>query len=263
VSSRAAGERVEGSSRLGQRAGRAAFALTGAAMVVTPLLPRGRRTVAASCVVGGLAATTTLAAARRWGPERALAALATVAAATALIEKLGSSTGLPFGRYRYTGALRPTAAGIPILVPLAWHAMALPAREAAHAALGRRSTASARIVAGSAALMAWDLFLDPQMVGEGYWEWARRGRYRGIPVTNQVGWLLTGLGLMAALERLAPVPSSPGEVDRVLVSEYAWMAVMETLGFALFFRDRVVAAVGGAAMLPVAVLAARRAWARG
>jgi putative membrane protein len=263
VSSRAAGERVEGSSPLLQRAGRAAFALTGAAMVVTPLLPKGRRSVAASCVVGGLAATTTLAAARRWGPRRALAALATIATATTLVEKLGTSTGLPFGHYRYTGALRPTVAGVPVLVPLAWHAMALPAREAAHAALGRRSTAPARMVAGSAALVAWDLFLDPQMVGEGYWEWAGRGRYRGIPFSNQVGWVLTGLGLMAVLERLAPVPSPPAEVDRVLVSEYAWMGVMETVGFALFFRDRLVAAVGGAAMLPVAVLAARRARARG
>jgi hypothetical protein len=30
------------------------------------------------------------------------------------------------------------------------------------------------------------------------------------------------------------------------------MAAMETLGFAAFFGDRLVAAVGGAAMLPIA-----------
>jgi hypothetical protein len=75
--------------------------------------------------------------------------------------------------------------------------------------------------------------------------------------------LLTGFGLMAALERLAPVPPAPEPIDRVLVAEYSWMAMMETLGFALFFRDRLVAAVGGAAMLPIAALAARRAWAHG
>ena len=239
------------------------LALAGAAMVATPLLPRGRRVVAASCVVGGLTAATGAASARRWGSRRALAAFATVATATALVEKLGTSTGLPFGRYRYTGALRPAIAGIPVLVPLAWHAMALPAREAAHAALGQRSTAPARLAVGSAALVAWDLFLDPQMVGEGYWEWTRRGRYRGIPFSNQVGWLLTGFALMAGLERLVPVSSRPGDADRTLVAVYAGMALMETLGFALFFRDRVVAAAGGAAMLPVAAVAARRAWARG
>ena len=35
------------------------------------------------------------------------------------------------------------------------------------------------------------------------------------------------------------------------------MGVMETLGFAAFFGDRVVAAVGGAAMLPIAAAACR------
>ncbi len=34
--------------------------------------------------------------------------------------------------------------------------------------------------------------------------------------------------------------------------EYAFMAVMETVGFARYFRDPLVAAVGGAAMLPIA-----------
>ena len=61
-----------------------------------------------------------------------------------------------------------------------------------------RSTPVTRIALGSAALTAWDLFLDPQMVGEGYWVWARRGLYRGIPLGNFVGWFLTGLGVMAA-----------------------------------------------------------------
>ena len=44
----------------------------------------------------------------------------------------------------------------------------------------------------------------------------------------------------------------------MLVAEYAGMGVMETVGFAAFFRDRLVAAVGGAAMLPIAALAAAR-----
>ena len=95
----------------------AAFAVAGAAMVITPLLPRGRRALAASVVVGGLAATTGAAAQRRWGTERALAAFATVATATTLIERIGTTTGLPFGRYRYTGALRPTVAGVPAAGP--------------------------------------------------------------------------------------------------------------------------------------------------
>ena len=40
------------------------------------------------------------------------------------------------------------------------------------------------------------------------------------------------------------------------------MAVMETVGFAAFFGDLLVAAVGGAAMLPLAAGAAARLLAR-
>jgi putative membrane protein len=104
------------------------------------------------------------------------------------------------------------------------------------------------------ALAAWDLFLDPQMTAEGYWRWARGGRYRGIPLSNFAGWLATGLGVMVVLERVLP----PAEPDVVLVGEYAGMALMETAGFAAFFGDRLVAAAGGAAMLPLAAGAVAR-----
>jgi putative membrane protein len=106
---------------------------------------------------------------------------------------------------------------------------------------------------GAVALTAWDLFLDPQMVGEGYWGWARRGRYRGIPLTNFLGWLLTGIGVMTVLEVTLPADT---RADETLVAEYGVMAVMETVGFAAFFRDRLVAVTGGLAMLPIAVAAA-------
>jgi putative membrane protein len=94
------------------------------------------------------------------------------------------------------------------------------------------------------------------MVGEGYWKWARRGVYRGIPLTNYLGWFVTGLGVMALLE--ATLPPGPRDADGVLVGEYAYMGVMETIGFARYFRDPVVAVVGGLGMLPVAGAAVAR-----
>ena len=202
----------------------------------------------------------------------------TVSGATALVERIGTATGVPFGGDHYTAALRPQVGGVPAIVPLAWFAMAVPAREAAHAALGARSNRLTRVLLGAVALTAWDLFLDPQMVGEGYWRWARRGRYRGIPVSNFAGWLLTSLGVMASLEVFLPVDAGPVDAgpirgsdgsgaagaDPMLVAEYGMMAAMETVGFAVFFRDRLVAGVGGAAMLPIAIAAVRRVrWTRG
>ncbi len=236
---------------------------TVAGMIATPLLPQrgaGRR-VLSTVVVTGLFATTTANAVRRWGARRTAVAAGTVAAATTVVERVGTMTGVPFGRYAYTRALQPQVAHVPAIVPLAWFAMALPARETAHAALGSSSTRARRAVLGSAALTAWDLFLDPQMVGEGYWAWVRRGVYRGIPLTNFLGWFATGLAVMTALDTLLPVKvvSDTTLTDGRLVGTYAYMGVMETLGFARYFRDPLVAAVGGAAMLPFAAVGVARA----
>ncbi len=230
-----------------------AFAVHAVALIATPLRRRGRRAGLAGVVVGGLGAATAAAVLRRWGTRRAAGALATVAVGTTVLEHVGTATGLPFGRYHYTGALRPVVGGVPAIVPVAWFAMAVPAREAAHAALGERSSRLRRVGLGAAYLTAWDLFLDPQMVGEGYWVWARRGRYRGIPVTNYLGWLVGSAAVMALLELWLPA----GEPEPTLTAEYGWMAVMQTVGFARYFDDRLVAAVGGSAMVPAAAAAAR------
>jgi uncharacterized membrane protein len=227
------------------RTAAASFALTAASMIAIPLLPPGKRRVASSIVVSALATTTGALLARRHGPARAGAAAVATALVTTAAEHVGTATGLPFGRYRYSGALQPSVGSgrVPVIVPLAWFAMAAPARE----------VATRRWWGGALALTAWDLFLDPQMVAEGYWTWARRGRYRGIPVSNYLGWVLVGSVVMRVLDvvladrRSEPSPDRP-DPDRALVGVYAWMAVMQTLGFALFFGDPLVSAVGGTAM---------------
>ncbi len=225
------------------------FGLHAAALIATPLRRRGQRAGLASVVVVGLCGVTYAAAARRWGHRRSAATLASLAVGTLAIEKIGVSTGLPFGRYHYTSKLRPRIAGVPAIVPLAWFAMAVPSREVA-----RAITPAWRVPLGAALLTAWDLFLDPQMVGEGYWKWNRVGRYRGIPLTNFLGWAATSCAVMALLDTSLPVDEP---VDATLVVEYGWMAFMQTLGFAVFFGDPVVAAVGGSAMLPPAFAALR------
>ena len=227
--------------------------VTAAAMIAFPLARRGSaaRRVVSDVVVAGLAAVTTSAAAARWGPARSTIAAVVTTAGAGLVERVGTSTGVPFGRYQYTGRLRPVVAGVPVAVPVAWWAMAVPARESAHAALGGRSTVATRIVVGAAALTAWDLFLDPQMTTEGFWRWPGGGRYRSIPLRNFAGWFVTGLAVMGVLEVVLPAIAP----DPVLVAEYAAMGAMETVGFAAFFGDRVVALMGAAAMLPLAARA--------
>jgi uncharacterized membrane protein len=230
-----------------------AAAVTAAAMVAFPLARRGSagRRVIADVVVAGLATTTTAATVRGWGAVRGLTAASVVVAGTAAVEAVGTATGVPFGGYRYTGRLRPVVAGVPVVVPLAWWAMAVPAREASQGVSPRRLV---RLALGAAALTAWDLFLDPQMTAEGFWRWTAGGRYRGIPASNFAGWLVTSLAVMGVLELALP----PGPPDPVLVAEYAAVGAMETVGFAAFFGDRLVAAAGGLTMLPVGAAAVAR-----
>lgn len=228
--------------------------LTLAAMIATPLCrPTGRaRRHLATVVVTSLAATTAGRAARRWTLRQVIETVLAVGTGTAAAEWIGSTTGFPFGRYRYTGALQPTVGPVPLLVPAAWFAMAVPARETAHAALGTASTPARRLGLGAVALTAWDLFLDPQMVGEGYWQWRRPGRYRGIPLSNYLGWLLVSAAVMGCLERLLPPDS---DADGSLVGEYTAIGVLETVGFARYFADPLVAVVGGSAMVPLSIVA--------
>ncbi len=225
-------------------------------MIATPLAARGGdvRAALAWVVVLGLFGGSFAAAAGLGGWRGAGRAALVVLAVTVVVEAVGTRTGVPFGHYDYTGALGPRVALVPVLVPFAWFAMALPAREVAAAIVGPAARPWRRIALGAVALTAWDLFLDPQMVGEGYWTWPDGGAYRGIPLGNYAGWLLTSAAVMLLLERLLP----PARASRAAVAQYAVVAVMQTVGFAAFFGDAVVAAVGGAAMLPIAAAAVLR-----
>jgi putative membrane protein len=203
-----------------------------------------------TAVVVAFAATTTLLAARTWGGARAAVAGAVVTGGALALEAVATRTGWPFGDYRYGDDLWPTVAGVPLAVGLAWWAMAVPAREVAARLL---PVGWPRVVLGAAALTAWDVFLDPQMVDEGYWTWDGGGPWRDVPLSNYAGWLLVSVGVMVVLDRLLPEPGR----DPALLGLYSWWAVMSTLGFLAFFGDPLVGVVGGLCMLPLAALAWR------
>jgi uncharacterized membrane protein len=210
-------------------------AITWLSMVATPLIAPGKRQRNSTLVVGALSATTLATTATRWGWTRSLGALASTAAATCTLEAVAVRTGVPFGRYHYTDELRPQVAKVPVIVPLAWFAMGVPARE-----IGAGSA-----LLGGAALTAWDAFLDPQMTSENYWRWDQPGRYRNIPASNYAGWMVSATAMMKLFDAWLPRRS---RVHGGLVAIYVAMAAMETVGFAAFFKDRLVALVGGSAM---------------
>jgi uncharacterized membrane protein len=192
------------------------------------LLTRGGRTAAALVVVttgGGLA-----------------------------VEALGVATGWPFGAYAYSGDLGPKVAGVPWIIPLAWTWMAWPAWLAA---VRLTRSAPARIALAALGLAAWDLFLDPQMVGEGYWTWvdptpALPG-VPGVPVGNYLGWLVVALVMMAGFAATAGPAAHRAGDDAPMYGLYLWTYASSILAHAAFLGLPASALWGGLAMAPVAV----------
>lgn len=120
-----------------------------------------------------------------------------------IVEQIGVKTTWPFGSYEYSPTLGFQIYGVPLVVPFAWIMMAHPIFLAA-----RRIAPGWVFLVGGYGLMAWDFFLDPQMVSAGRWSWEVTGAtvpfQPEIPLSNAFGWLLTGMGLMALLNIALP-----------------------------------------------------------
>jgi putative membrane protein len=144
-----------------------------------------------------------------------------------LAEFIGSSTGLPFGRYQYTDVLQPQLGGVPLLIPLAWLMMLPPAWAVARLIVptaGRMGFAAVSALA----FTAWDLYLDPQMVFWDFWRWEQPGGYFGIPWSNYLGWLLVS-GAISALWAGRSLPLIP------LLTVYIITWLLQSIGQAFFW----------------------------
>lgn len=165
-----------------------------------------------------------------WGWAQTLKTFAIVAVLSYLAELLGSTTGLPFGKYHYTDLLQPQVAGVPLLIPLAWMMMLPPAWAIAKTILGKSSPRWAFVLLSALAFTAWDLFLDPQMVAWGFWVWEIPGQYFGIPLSNYLGWLLVS-GALTFLANPQKLPIGPLSLVYVLT----W--ILQTIGQGLFWSQ--------------------------
>jgi putative membrane protein len=177
-------------------------------------------------------AAVTLILREGWGNRHALRTFAIVAILTWGAEWLGSTTGFPFGHYQYTESLQPQISGVPLLIPLAWLMMLGPSWAIAYAVLGSSLDGMKRLIALSAvtaaAMTAWDLYLDPQMVGWGFWVWEISGEYFGIPLVNFVGWFAVAF-LVTLVVRPRPVPLRP------LLVIYGVVWIFQAIGMAVFW----------------------------
>jgi uncharacterized membrane protein len=157
-------------------------------------------------VLGALAALTHAAA--RIGWRRAVLLLIAGTAISLAAELTGTSTGLPFGPYSYTGLLGWRVAGlVPFPIPLSWFYMVYcslaivgllrPAHDGLRTRLGWAAL-------GGAALTAWDVSMDPAMsFATAHWLWHTHGFFYGMPLLNWFGWWLTGSVVAFAMVSIA------------------------------------------------------------
>jgi uncharacterized membrane protein len=173
------------------------------------------------------------------------------------VEVLGLATSFPFGTYDYSSALGFGVAGVPLVIPMAWAMMAYPCLLAAQR-LSATGVGTALI--GGWVLAAWDLFLDPQMVGQGYWSWADAGwslpGIPGIPLQNFLGWLLSAIVLIWLLDRLPRKAAADG----VPITLLTWVFASSVLANLVFFDRPGVALWGGVCMGIVVVPYLWRTW---
>ncbi|NJK99411.1 MAG: carotenoid biosynthesis protein [Spirulinaceae cyanobacterium SM2_1_0] len=127
-------------------------------------------------------------------------------------ELLGTSTGFPFGHYRYLAGLGYKIAGlVPFTIPLSWFYLGFSAYILARVGLERFGwprwlQLSLAIALGSVLLTSWDFVLDPAMSQTlmPFWIWEQPGAFFGMPYQNFVGWLGTGIVFMTVATLLWP-----------------------------------------------------------
>jgi putative membrane protein len=146
-------------------------------------------------VLLGAAATWTHANAR-FGWRRSTLTFLAASAVALGAETLGTTTGFPFGAYEYTTLLGYRIFGrVPYPIPISWYFMLY----ASLAICGRLMVADDSnrgrwkwaAVAG-VILTLWDVSMDPAMVVTAHWVWHVPGFFYGMPLSNWLGWLLTG-----------------------------------------------------------------------
>jgi putative membrane protein len=191
-------------------------------------------------------------------------------------EYVGTRWDYPFGAYEYSSQLGYKIGGkVPFNIPTSWFYMLV----ASLAICGRFLKGTDDNVSkwwwslvGGVVLTLWDVSMDPAMVKTNHWFWeigdlSHRSQFEqwignpiffGMPITNWLGWLLTGI--LVARVMLAFVPPSEWVAKvaphRLPIALYA---INGLLPIAICFRwDMVPAGVLGTIAMVIPLWAALR-----
>lgn len=157
-----------------------------------------------------------------WG--RAAPVLLVLSAYAYTVEAIGLATGFPYGVFYYGEALGPKAFGIvPYLLPVSYVPLVIGAFAAAWGIRNR----VLHVLAAALLVTLIDGVLDPGAVSLGFWVWPDGGPYYGVPVSNYLGWLLSG-ALASALLLVTgrwKAPPLPGLLDSSIIAVSFWTGI--------------------------------------
>ena len=191
-------------------------------------------------------------------------------------ELAGTSTGLPFGVYSYTDQLGYKVAGlVPFNIPTSWFYMLVASLAICARFLPSKDDNMSKwwwSLVGGLVLTAWDVSMDPAMVKTTHWLWfvpdlTQKSAFVqfigtpfffGMPLTNWLGWLLTGILVARAMLMIVP-PSTWVQKTSTSSLPIVLYAVNGLLPLAICFaQDMVLAGVLGTLAMAWPLLAALR-----
>lgn len=174
-------------------------------------------------------------------------------------ELLGTYTGLPFGVYYYTQALGYKILDlVPYNIPTSWFYMLVACFAICARLLPAKDDATSRwwwALNCGLLLTAWDVVMDPAMVKTAHWLWnvpdlsgapawqrfIGEPIFYGMPITNWLGWLLTGIVVSRAMLMVVPPTTWARGLAAHRFPLYLY-AVNGLLAFAICFRQDMVPA---------------------
>ncbi|MCH2246445.1 MAG: carotenoid biosynthesis protein [Crocosphaera sp.] len=253
-----------------------AFGLAGLLLVlphpdfIASLPPIGKTAFAWSMAGGGVMymllgmSAVAVYAYRTLGVWHSLGFMLPALAISLTSELLGTSTGFPFGHYRYLTGLGYKIAGlVPFTIPLSWFYLGFSAYLIARAGLNNKISQNwlkmvASITLGAIFLTAWDFVLDPAMSQTTlpFWVWEQPGAFFGMPYQNFAGWFGTGAVFMTVATLIWKVKpfnfpqSNLGVPLAIYLSNFAFAMIM-SLAAGIYIPVLLGLIVG---LLPVLVL---------
>ncbi len=173
-------------------------------------------------VLLALPAYYALIRAYKWRAVYAIGALSVFAV---FIETVGIYTGFPYGGFHYETLGFKLFGLTPWTVFFAFTPLVLGAVYYA-----KRMTQKYMFIATVALLVYIDLLLDPVAAAIGFWSWHTPGMYYGIPFTNYLGWIFSGIIATGIYMLFLGNNTTHGQEISFYLSTWLWTGASAYLG---------------------------------